>query len=37
VNALLDRLENLRFAPGTERSIVGLAFRSPTALPVRFA
>ena len=34
VNALLDRLPNLRFAPGAERGIVGLAFRSPTALPV---
>jgi cytochrome P450 len=36
VNALLDRLPNLRFAPGAERSVVGLAFRSPTALPVLF-
>ena len=37
VNALLDRLSDLRFAPGSERSIVGLAFRSPTALPVVFS
>lgn len=36
VNALLDRLPNLRFAPAAERSIVGLAFRAPTALPVQF-
>jgi cytochrome P450 len=36
VAALLDRLPNLRFEPGAERQIVGLAFRSPTALPVRF-
>jgi cytochrome P450 len=36
LNAILDRLPNLRFAPGAERSIVGLAFRSPTALPVVF-
>ena len=36
VNALLDRLPHLRFAPGAERRIVGLAFRSPTALPVLF-
>jgi cytochrome P450 len=36
VNALLDRLANLRFAPGVERGIVGLAFRAPTALPVQF-
>ena len=33
LNALLDRLPNLRFAPDAERRIVGLAFRSPTALP----
>jgi cytochrome P450 len=36
LNALLDRLPNLRFRPDTERQIVGLAFRSPTALPVAF-
>jgi cytochrome P450 len=36
VNAILDRLPNLRFRPGVERGIVGLAFRSPTALPVAF-
>jgi cytochrome P450 len=36
VNAVLDRLRDLRFAPGSERGIVGLAFRSPTALPVVF-
>jgi len=35
VNAILDRLPNLRFAAEAE-PIVGLAFRSPTALPVRF-
>jgi cytochrome P450 len=37
LNAILDRLPDLRSAPGAERRIVGLAFRSPTALPVRFA
>jgi cytochrome P450 len=36
VNALLDRLSSIRFAPDVERGIVGLAFRSPTALPVQF-
>jgi cytochrome P450 len=36
VNAILDRLPKLRFAPGGSRGIVGLAFRSPTALPVQF-
>jgi len=36
LNAVLDRLPNLRFAPGAEHGIVGLAFRSPTALPVVF-
>jgi cytochrome P450 len=36
LNALLDRLPNLRFTPGADRAIVGLAFRSPTALPVQF-
>lgn len=36
LNAILDRVPTLRFAPGAERGIVGLAFRSPTALPVVF-
>jgi cytochrome P450 len=36
LNALFDRLRDLRFAPGADRRIVGLAFRSPTALPVVF-
>jgi cytochrome P450 len=36
LTAVLDRLPNLRFAAGAERGIVGLAFRSPTALPVVF-
>lgn len=36
LNAILDRLTNLRFAPDAARAIVGLAFRSPTALPVLF-
>jgi cytochrome P450 len=36
VDALLDRLPNLRLEPGTDARIVGLAFRSPNGLPVRF-
>lgn len=36
LDAILDRLPNLRFAPDAEPGIVGLAFRSPTALPVVF-
>jgi cytochrome P450 len=36
VGALLDRLPNLRLDPGQECSVVGLAFRSPDRLPVRF-
>lgn len=36
LNALLDRLPNLRLAPDQESTVVGLAFRSPNRLPVRF-
>jgi cytochrome P450 len=36
VNALLDRLPNLRLAPDEPCRIVGLAFRSPDRLPVLF-
>jgi hypothetical protein len=37
VNALLDRLPNLRLDPDAEDPhITGLIFRSPTALPVLF-
>ncbi|MEW6270313.1 MAG: cytochrome P450 [Thermodesulfobacteriota bacterium] len=36
VGALLDRLPGLRLVPGTDAHVHGLAFRSPTALPVRF-
>jgi len=36
LNALLDRLPRLRVEPGTESGVVGLAFRSPERLPVRF-
>jgi cytochrome P450 len=36
VNAVLDRLLDLRLEPDPETAIVGLAFRSPTRLPVRF-
>jgi cytochrome P450 len=36
VSILLDRLPNLRFAPGADCRIVGLAFRSPDRLPVVF-
>ena len=34
--ALLDRLPNLRFEPGAESTMVGMAFRSPDRLPVLF-
>jgi len=34
LNALLDRLPGLHLAPAAEPQMVGLAFRSPTALPV---
>lgn len=41
LNSLLDRLDNLAFAPddgtGTESKIVGLIFRSPNKLPVTFS
>ena len=36
INALLDRLPGLRLAPDEPARIVGLAFRSPDRLPVRF-
>ncbi|HSP98251.1 MAG TPA: cytochrome P450 [Candidatus Dormibacteraeota bacterium] len=36
LNALLDRLPNLRLDPEPECHVVGLAFRSPNRLPVRF-
>jgi cytochrome P450 len=36
VQALLERLPNLRLAPGETATMVGLAFRSPDRLPVRF-
>ncbi|HWP65733.1 MAG TPA: cytochrome P450 [Candidatus Limnocylindria bacterium] len=36
VQALLERLPNLRLAAGETPAIVGLAFRSPDRLPVRF-
>lgn len=36
LNALLDRLPNLRLDPAQECTVVGLAFRSPNRLPVRF-
>ena len=36
INAVLDRLPNLRLDPSREAAIVGLAFRSPNQLPVRF-
>lgn len=37
LNALLDRLPDLRLDPREECHVVGLAFRSPDRLPVRFA
>jgi cytochrome P450 len=36
VRALLERLPNLRLDPGEPCRVVGLAFRSPDRLPVRF-
>jgi cytochrome P450 len=36
MNALLDRLPNLRLDPSQESEIRGLAFRSPNQLPVLF-
>ncbi len=36
VEVLLERLPNLRLAPGEECRVVGLAFRSPDRLPVVF-
>ena len=36
LNALLDRLPNLRLDADQESHVVGLAFRSPNRLPVRF-
>ena len=36
LNALLDRLPNLRLDPAEPCRVVGLAFRSPDKLPVRF-
>jgi cytochrome P450 len=37
LNALLDRLPDLRLTGGVEHRITGLAFRSPSALPVEFS
>jgi cytochrome P450 len=37
LEAIFDRLDDLRLIEGTDAHIHGLAFRSPTALPVRFA
>lgn len=36
LNALLDRLPDLRLDPSQESTVVGLAFRSPNRLPVTF-
>jgi cytochrome P450 len=36
LNALLDRLPDLRLEPDDDTHVVGLAFRSPNKLPVRF-
>jgi cytochrome P450 len=36
LNALFDRLPNLRLVLGEESRVVGLAFRSPNRLPVQF-
>jgi cytochrome P450 len=37
LNALLDRLPDLRLDPNAQSTVVGLAFRSPDKLPVLFA
>lgn len=38
LNAMLDRFKDLRFEPGdADPHVKGVAFRSPTSLPVRFA
>jgi cytochrome P450 len=38
INALLDRLPDLRLDPGAQKPhVTGMAFRSPAALPVEFA
>ncbi|MGH3968542.1 MAG: cytochrome P450, partial [Mycobacterium sp.] len=38
INALLDRLPDLRLDPNAPPpSVVGVAFRSPAALPVQFS
>jgi cytochrome P450 len=36
LNAILDRLPGLRLRPGADAGVVGMAFRSPPSLPVRF-
>lgn len=36
VNALLDRLGNLRAVPGEEFAVVGFSFRGPDRIPVTF-
>lgn len=36
LNALLDRLQDLELVPAGDPYITGYAFRSPTAVPVRF-
>ncbi len=36
LTALLDRLPRVRLEPGAQARVVGLAFRSPDRLPVRF-
>jgi cytochrome P450 len=36
LDAILDRLPNLRLDPGERSTVVGLAFRSPDRLPVLF-
>ena len=36
VNALLDRLDNIRAVPGEEFSVVGFSFRGPDRIPVTF-
>jgi cytochrome P450 len=36
INALLDRMGNIRAVPGEEYSVVGFSFRGPDRLPVTF-
>jgi cytochrome P450 len=36
LNAILDRLPNLRMQPGADSGVIGFSFRGPDCLPVEF-